>query len=117
MIAKQSLKMCIVVLGATLFLQTSAVMAEVATADQMTAQNQTEAEKSRIQAFIDREDVKVRLQALGVAESMAKVRVAAMTDQEVQVMAQKLDAMPAGGRLRDSDLVVILLIILLILII
>jgi hypothetical protein len=117
MIAKQSLKMCIVVLGAMLFLQTSAVMAEVVSTDQMAGQNQTEAEKYRIQAFIDREDVKVRLQALGVAESMAKVRVAAMTDQEVQVMAQKLDAMPAGGRLRDSDLVVILLIVLLILII
>jgi cytochrome b len=115
--AKQSLKMCVVVLGATLLLQTSAVMAEVMTTGQMAAQNQTEAEKSRIQALVDREDVKVRLQALGVSESMAKVRVAAMTDQEVQVLAQKIDAMPAGGRLRDSDLVVILLIILLILVI
>jgi hypothetical protein len=115
--AKQFFKMCIVVLGTTLFLQTSAVMAEVVTTGQMAAQNPTDVEKYRAQAVIDREDVVVRLQALGVAESMAKVRVAAMTDQEVQVLAQKIDSMPAGGRLRDSDLVVILLIVLLLLVI
>lgn len=115
--AKLSHQMWVVVLGAALCLQTSAVMAEMVTTDQMAAQNQTEAEKSRIQAFIDRDEVKVRLQALGVNEPMAKIRVAAMTDQEVHAMAQKIDSMPAGGTLTDSNLVLILLIVLLILII
>ena len=40
-----------------------------------------------------------------------------MTDEEVHAMAQKIDTMPAGGRIHDSDLVLILLIILLILLI
>jgi hypothetical protein len=114
---KNSIKMCVVVVGAALCMQATAVMAGLVTNDQMAPQSQIEAEKIKIQAFIDRAEVKDRLQALGVAESMSQVRVAAMTDVEVHAMAQKIDTMPAGGRLHDSDLVVILLIILLILII
>lgn len=115
--AKLSHRMCAVVMGAALCLQTSAVMAGIVTTDEMAAQNQTAAEKSKIQTFIDRADVKVRLQALGVQEPMAKDRVAAMTDPEVHAMAQKIDSMPAGGTLGNSDLTLILLIVLLILII
>lgn len=117
MSAKLSHRMCVVVLGAALCLQTSAVMAGIVTTDELATQNQTEAEKSKIQTFIDRADVKVRLQALGVDEPMAKDRVAAMTDQEVHAMAQKIDSMPAGGYLGNRDMVLILLIVLLILII
>jgi len=115
--AKQSFKMFIVVLGAILFLQTSSLMADVVNTDQMAAQNQREVEKFKLQSFVEREEVKVRLQALGVEETIAKVRVAAMTDQEVHAVAQKMDSMPAGGRLNNSDAVLILLIIILILII
>ena len=115
--AKHTLKMCVVVLGAALCLQTSAVMAEIVTADQMAPQSQIETDKLKIQTFIEREDVKDRLEALGVAESMSKVRVAAMSDQEVHALAQKIDTMPAGGYLHDSDLILVLLIVLLILVI
>jgi hypothetical protein len=83
----------------------------------MAAQNQAETEKSKVQAFMDRADVKVRLQALGVNEISAKDRVAAMTDQEVHAMAQKIDSMPAGGTLSDRDLILILCIVLLLLLI
>jgi hypothetical protein len=113
--AKISHRMWGVVLGAALCLQTSAVMAGLVTTDQMAAQSQTEVEQTRIQAFVDRADVKVRLQALGVDESLAKDRVAAMTDQEVHALAQKINSLPAGGALGDSDLVLLLVIILLIL--
>lgn len=114
---KQIIKMCVVVLGAALCLQGTSVMAGLVTADQLAPQSQIEAEKFKIQTFIDRAEVKDRLQAMGVEESMSKARVAAMTNEEVHAMAQKIETMPAGGRLHDSDLVLILLIILLILII
>ena len=110
-------RMFVVVLGATLCLQTSAVMAGVVPTDEIAAPNQTEMEKAKVQAFMDRAEVKDRLQALGVKEPAAQDRVAAMTDQEVHAMAQKIDTMPAGGYLGDSDLVLILLIVLLILVI
>jgi hypothetical protein len=115
--AKHFLRMCAVVLGAALCLQTSAVMAGMVTTDQLATQNQADAEKARVQAFMDRADVKVRLQALGVNELSAKDRVAAMTDPEVHAMAQKIDSMPAGGTLSDRDLVLILLVVLLLLLI
>ena len=114
---KNIIKMFVVVVGAALCLQATAVMAGVVTDDQTAPQSRVEAEKIKIQTFIDRAEVRDHLQALGVAESMSKVRVAAMTNEEVHAMAQKIDTMPAGGRLHDSDLVVILLIVLLILII
>jgi hypothetical protein len=110
-------RMCIVVLGAALCLQTSVVMAEIVPTDELAAPNQTEVEKAKVQAFLDRADVKVRLQALGVNELSAKDRVAAMTDQEVHATAQKIDSMPAGGTLRDNDLLLILVIVLLLLLI
>jgi hypothetical protein len=106
-----------VVLGAALCLQASVAMAGMVTTDNMAAQNQTAMEKARIQSFLDRTDVKDRLQGLGIGEPMAKDRVAAMTDQEVHVLAQNIDSMPAGGRVSNNDLTVILLIVLLILII
>lgn len=115
--AKLSRRMCVVVMGAALCLQTSAVMAGIVATDELAIQNQTAAEKSKVQTFIDRADIKVRLQALGVDEPMAKDRVAAMTDQEVHAMAQKIDSMPAGGTLRNSDLTLILVILLLLLLI
>lgn len=114
---KRIIKLCVVGLGAALFLQTAAVNAGLLTSDQIAPQSQLEADKSKIQTFVDRAEVKDRLQALGVSELMSQVRVAAMTDEEVHAMAQKIDTMPAGGRLHDSDLVVILLIVLLLLII
>lgn len=115
--AKYSLRMNAVVLAAALCLQTSAVMAGMVAADELAVQNQASTEKSRLQTFMDRADVKERLQALGVGDSFAKDRVAAMTDQEVHAMAQRFDSLPAGGRLGDRDLTLILLIVLLILLI
>jgi hypothetical protein len=108
-------RMWVVVLGAALCLQASVVMAEIVPTDQLAAPNQTEVEKAKVQAFMDRADVKDRLQSLGVNELSAKDRVAAMTDQEVHAMAQKIDSMPAGGALSNNDLILILVIVLLLL--
>ena len=89
--AKLVHRMCAVVMGAALCLQMSAVMADIVPTDQLAAPSQAEVEKAKVQAFMDRADVKNRLQALGVNELSAKDRVAAMTDQEVHAMAQKID--------------------------
>jgi len=115
--AKLSHRMFVVVLGVALCLQTSVAMAGIVTTDQLAAPDQVEVEKAKVQAFMDRADVKNRLQELGVSEPSAKDRVAAMTNQEVHAIAQKIDSMPAGGYIGNRDLVLILLIVLLILII
>src|SRR5439155_17050187 len=49
--------------------------------------------------FLSRSDVANQLQSLGIDPSTANDRVAAMTDQEVQSLAGRINAMPAGERL------------------
>jgi hypothetical protein len=65
--------------------------------DKVTASAQSLSERARIRTFLEREDVRTELQAQGVNVETAKARVDAMSDQEVQKVAGKLDAMPAGG--------------------
>ena len=74
--------------------------------DQIVA-SATQAERNTVLNFVTRSDVASQLQALGIDPSTAQDRVAAMTDQEVQALAARIDAMPAG-----ADAVGVLLLIL-----
>jgi len=53
--------------------------------------------RDKIIAFLDRSDVQQQLQSFGVAPVDAKVRVASLSDSEVQMLAGKIDQLPAGG--------------------
>jgi hypothetical protein len=55
------------------------------------------AEHSRVLIVLDREDVRVQLQAHGVSPAEVRARVAAMTDDEVAQLAGQIDSLPAGG--------------------
>lgn len=55
------------------------------------------ADKARIGAFLDRSDVREQLRARGVDAADAKARVAALSDEEAQQLAQRIDQLPAGG--------------------
>lgn len=65
--------------------------------DKVAVSAQSQSERERIRTFLDREDVRNELQAQGVDVNTAKARVDALTDEEVQKVAGKLDKMPAGG--------------------
>lgn len=65
--------------------------------DKIAASAQSQSERERIRTFLDREDVRKELQAQGIDTDAAKTRVSALTDEEVQKVAGKLDEMPAGG--------------------
>ena len=58
--------------------------------------------------FLGRAEVANQLQSLGLDATSAKERVAAMTDSEVQMLAGKINSMPAGA---DSTGVILLLLI------
>ena len=66
------------------------------------------ADRGAVLSFINRSDVASQLQALGLDPASAKDRVAAMTDNEVQSLAGRINSMPAGA---DSGGGVLLLII------
>lgn len=65
--------------------------------DKVSVSAQSQSERERIRTFLDREDVRNELQTQGVDVNTAKARVDALTDEEVQKVAGKLDQMPAGG--------------------
>jgi hypothetical protein len=73
-------------------------------------------DRAKVQQFLDRANVKERLQALGVDALNARDRVDAMTDAEVHALAQRIDAMPAGGALSQNDIILILLVAILVLV-
>lgn len=72
----------------------------------------TQQENNRIQDTLNREDVKAKLLSLGVDPVQVQSRVDALTESEVQTLAQQMDQLPAGG-----DLVTILLVVLLLILI
>ena len=53
--------------------------------------------RERVAAFLERADVQVQMEALGVSREDVKSRVAALTDGEVANLAGKIDTLPAGG--------------------
>lgn len=67
--------------------------------DKVDVSAQSQSERERIRTFLDREDVRKELQTQGVDASAAKARVEALTDEEVQRVAGKLDSMPVGGEI------------------
>ena len=72
-----------------------------------------EAALARIDAVLAREEVRTRLEHYGVDPVAADERIAALTDQELSLLATELENLPAGGDL--LGVVGIVFIVLLIL--
>ena len=67
------------------------------------------ADRGAVLSFINRTDVASQLQALGLDPANAKDRVAAMTGNELQSLAGRINSLPAGA---DSGAVVLLLVVI-----
>jgi len=87
--------------------QTQAAM--IGSAQAMVASKSAEREKLR--AFVARGDVQKQLAALGAAN--ASERVNALTDDEVQTLASRIDALPAGADISVAAALLIVLILVL----
>jgi hypothetical protein len=55
------------------------------------------AQRSKVEAFLHREDVQKALEAHGLSAQAALDRVQAMSDAEVQQLAGRVDQVAAGG--------------------
>jgi hypothetical protein len=66
------------------------------------------ADRTTVLEFLGRADVANQLQSFGLDARSATDRVAAMTDQEVQMLAGKINSMPAGA---DSTGIILLLVL------
>ena len=71
------------------------------------------AERDQLRSFLARADVQRQLASLGAAA--AADRVDALTDDEVQTLASRIDALPAGGDISvGAALLIILILVLLV---
>ncbi len=55
------------------------------------------ADRGKITSFLERAEVRAQLQRTGVDPAQVQGRVAALTDEEAASLAQRIDALPAGG--------------------
>ena len=72
---------------------------------------QRQAERGKLQGFLARADVQKQLATLGAAN--AADRVSALTDDEVQTLASRIDALPAGADISVAAALLIVLILVL----
>jgi hypothetical protein len=94
-----------------------AVHAELVATDQIEASAQARPHgRAFVNALLDRADVRAALERQGVRPEDAKARVAAMSDREVEGLAQKIDSLPAGAGGVEAVLWVAFLVFLILLI-
>ena len=75
---------------------------------------QRQAERGKLQGFLARADVQRELAALGFVPAAAAERANALTDDEVQQLAGRIDSLPAGAEISTAGLLLVLIVILLI---
>jgi uncharacterized protein DUF6627 len=78
--------------------------------DQAATAASTQADRTTVLNYLSRSDVTGQLQTLGIDPSTAKDRVAAMSDQEVQSLAGRINALPAGGTSTGAAILLLIII-------
>jgi hypothetical protein len=79
-------------------LQSAAYAGVITTQEYLTTIDRA-ATLARIDAVLAREEVRSRLEHYGVEAAAADERIAALTDQELSLLATDLENLPAGGDL------------------
>lgn len=90
---------CVALLSASLVslgLQTPAVAGMVGTSEAVVAGQSGDA-LARVQGVLARDDVRARMIELGVSPAEVEGRLAALTQSELNDLADRLDQAPAGG--------------------
>ena len=92
-------------------------LAVTASADIVSTERVLQAsERDRVSAFLERDEARDRLQTLGVPPETVGKRVEAMTDDEVRLVAARIDTLPAGGALDKTDWTLIILLVILLIV-
>ena len=82
--------------------------------DDVVAQNQLQTERAKVRDFVSRADVQQQLQQFGLTQQNAQDRVDALSEAEVQHIAGKIDALPAGGTAGTAAVVGLTVLLILI---
>lgn len=68
--------------------------------------------RDQVTGFLERTEVRARMQDLGVDPAAARARVDALSDDEVASLAERIDGMPAGGSDALTAVVVVFLVLI-----
>ena len=75
------------------------------------------AARSRVEALFGRAEVQRRLEALGVDPEEAAARAESLSDDEIALIAGKLDELPAGAEVVPVEIILAVLAVLLLIVI
>jgi hypothetical protein len=92
------------------------VQARMMSTDEVLAQTRASADRERVTSFLQREDVRQQMAALGVSADEAAQRVAALSDQEIARIAGQIPDQPAGGDALGVIIGAVLLVFIILLI-
>lgn len=114
----QSKTVAYVAIGAFTFATVPVVPVQAALVDndRLVGAEQTLSDRDTVNAFIDRSDVRSQFEALGVDPEEAKERVAALSDEEVSQLAERINTDPAGqgavGAIIGAALIIFLVLLI-----
>lgn len=94
---KKLLSLITYALAASMIFLPFSAQAGIISTDQAIASVQDLASREKAQDFLNRTDVTATLESMGVTDGSAQDRVKAMTQEEINRIANKIDSMPAGG--------------------
>ena len=96
------------------FSQTTPAYAGLIGTEQFMAQQLVDQDRETIRNVLDRDEARTLLEKHGVSKEQAQERIDALTDEEVRIVAQKFERLPAAG---DGGILIAVLVVLLVFII
>lgn len=91
---------------------TQSVQAALISTEQVVASGNSQQERAKLAAALDRPEVQAQLEKFGINQSDAQARIAALTDAEVASVSHQIDNLPAGGDGVVGALVFIFIVLL-----
>lgn len=95
----------------TVLLPAPAAMAGMVGTSDVLAHEQRAQLEDKIVSYLQRQEVRDQLLQQGVNADQVRDRVAALSDQEVQSLAGRIDKLPAGGDLLGAVVLVFLVLL------
>lgn len=103
------------VLMLVLSMPTGVAQAALVGTDQVIQSAEADFERTRLATLLGREDVRRRMQAMGVDPDEATARLDGLSDAEVKQVAARLDTLPAGKGIAGELVAAVVLIFLVLL--
>ena len=87
--------------------------AAIVDSSDIVSDRQTQSDRQQLKSWMARAEVRDQLVDLGVDVDAAIVRVDSMTDSEIQLLASKMDEMPAAGGFVEVAVLAFLVLVIL----